>query len=78
MSIGIDIGSYQTKVVELNQEKNSVRLKGYGIDTLLSNDIAYEPEKLTHTIIASNIRDLIKSNKFTVKNNFQRATILIF
>ena len=73
MGIGIDIGSYNTKLVELNQEKNQTRLNNLGMSKLLPDSIIYEPEKITQNIISTNVKDLVRSNNITSKNHNNAA-----
>ena len=64
--IGLDIGSSQTKMVELSAGKTK-KLVNYGISKVLSDAIV-EGEIIDREAVLDSIRSLIESKGFTTKN----------
>ena len=69
MGLGIDIGNYNTKLVELVQDNNKTHLKNFGIGTLLPDDVAYDIEKLSVSIISSRVKELMNSKNIVASKN---------
>ena len=69
MGLGIDIGSYNTKLVELIQKDNKTYLNKIGMHTLLPDDIPFDSNKLTVNMISSRIKELINSINIPANKN---------
>jgi len=69
MSLGIDLGSYDSKVVELIEQNDSVQVKSIGKRALFPDISIYSPDKLSRAIWSANIQDLFKEQKLAYKKN---------
>ena len=49
------------------KKKNKTRLNNLGLSKLLPDNVIYEPEKITQSIISTNVKDLVRFNNITSK-----------
>ena len=60
MSLGIDIGKYSIKIVELLKDKDKVYVNNIGKINNFSDLNKFDPEKITKTQFSASIQDLCK------------------
>jgi len=71
MSIGIDIGRYQIKIVQLQKSPKGYTLQNYGIEPVFDTGKDYDPERLGEEVIiaaATRLLARMKINPKRVKN----------
>ena len=71
MSLGLDIGKYSIKIVELYSNNGNVEVKNLGIKPIFEDINTFDLEKLTKSQVEATIQDLLKElsiNPKRVKN----------
>ena len=60
MSLGLDIGKYSIKIVELEQSKDKLSIKNIGEKNLFDDLNKFDHDKITKSQISASIQDLCK------------------
>ena len=71
MALGIDLGSFDSKMVELVESNDAVQVKALGTRPLFSDISAYSTEKLNKAVWSNNIQQLCKEKKLSIKKQKQ-------
>lgn len=67
MAIGIDLGSFDSKMVELVESNNNVQVKSLGTRPIFPDITGYSTEKLNKSVWSNNIQELCKEKKISIK-----------
>ena len=73
MALGIDLGTFDSKVVELIESNDTVQVKTMGSRPIFSDISAYSTEKLNKSVWSNNIQQLCKEKKLSIKKQKQIA-----
>jgi len=73
MALGIDLGSFDSKVVELIESNDAVQVKSMGTRPIFSEISTYSTEKLNKSVWSNNIQELCKKEKISIKKQKQVA-----
>ena len=73
MALGIDLGSFDSKMVELVESSDAVQAKTMGTRPIFSDISAYSTEKLNKSVWSNNIQQLCKEKKISIKKQKQVA-----
>lgn len=73
MALGIDLGSFDSKMVELVESNDAIQVKTLGTRPLFSDISAYSTEKLNKAVWSNNIQQLCKEKKLSIKKQKQVA-----
>ena len=73
MALGIDLGSFDSKIVELVESNDVVQVKSIGTRPIFSEISTYSIEKLNKSVWSNNIQQLCKENKLSIKKQKQVA-----
>jgi len=73
MALGIDLGSFDSKIVELIESNDAVQVKTMGTRPIFSDISAYSTEKLNKSVWSNNIQQLCKGIKLSIKKQKQVA-----
>ena len=73
MALGIDLGTFDSKVVELIESNDTVQVKTMGFRPIFSDISAYSTEKLNKSVWSNNIQQLCKEKKLSIKKQKQIA-----
>jgi type IV pilus assembly protein PilM len=73
MALGIDLGSFDSKMVELVESNDLVQLKAMGTRPLFPDISTYSTEKLNKAVWSNNIQELCKKEKISIKRQKQVA-----
>ena len=65
MSLGIDIGKFSVKIVELEKEQENIVIKNIGSKSLFDNLDSFDHDKITKSQIIACIQDLC--NEMNIK-----------
>ena len=68
MALGIDLGSFDSKMVELIESNDTVQVKSLGTRPIFSDISGYSTEKLNKSVWSDNIQQLCKEKKLSIKN----------
>ena len=67
MSIGIDIGRYQIKIVQLQKTPKGYSLQNYGMEPVFDDEKDYDPERLNEDVIIAAAERLLNRLKINPK-----------
>ena len=67
MALGIDLGSFDSKMVELVESNDAIHVKSLGTRALFSDISVYSTEKLNKAVWSNNIQQLCKEEKIAIK-----------
>ena len=73
MALGIDLGSFDSKMVELIESNDTVQVKSMGTRPIFSDISGYSTEKLNKSVWSDNIQQLCKEKKLSIKKQKQVA-----
>ena len=73
MALGIDLGTFDSKVVELIESNDTVQVKTLGFRPIFSDISVYNAEKLNKSVWSNNIQQLCKEKKISIKKQKQIA-----
>ena len=68
MALGIDLGSFESKMVALVEYNDAVQVKAMGTRPLFSDISTYSTEKLNKAVWSNNIQELCKKEKMDSSN----------
>ena len=71
MALGIDLGSFDSKMVELVESNDAIQVKSLGTRALFSDTSVYSTEKLNKAVWSNNIQQLCKEEKIAIKKQKQ-------
>ena len=77
MSIGLDIGHFKSKVVELNQDGDNVSVVNVGSNRSFNDIKKFDPENMTKAQWVANIQDLFQSLNIKTRNQKNLVSSLI-
>jgi len=73
MALGIDLGSFDSKMVELVESSDGIQVKALGTRPLFPDISTYSTEKLNKAVWANNIQQLCKEKKISIRKQRQVA-----
>ena len=76
MALGIDLGSFDSKMVELVESNDAIKVKALGTRPLFSDISAYSTEKLNKAVWSNNIQQLCKEKQLSIKKQKNVAQII--
>jgi len=71
MALGIDLGSFDTKIVELVESGETVHVNSMGTRPIFSDISTYSTEKLNRSVWSNSIQELCKEKKLSIKKQKQ-------
>ena len=73
MALGIDLGSFDSKMVELVESNDALQVKALGTRPLFSDISAYSTEKLNKAVWSNNVQQLCKEKNLSIRKQKQVA-----
>ena len=73
MALGIDLGSFDSKMVELVESNDAIEVKVLGTRPLFSDISIYNTEKLNKAVWSNNIQQLCEEKNLSIRKQKQVA-----